>query len=739
VAGLVLGAVGLVIVSPVEAQFESEGIELYRNLDLGVFGANSGNDCWGYVSESGREYALMGLSNKVAVVEITDPAAPVVVQTISHSNSLWGDIKTYGHYAYAVTEGGTGIQIIDLDRVDEGIVTLVRTLGSPSSNHNIAVDERSGYLYTCGSSGGSARTVIFDLSDPVNPVEVGTWATYEHDMEVVTFQSGPYAGRQIMFGSSEGRGVDIVDVTNKANAVLLSRTPYPGVSYCHQSWLDEESMILYVDDELDEQRGQTPTTRTMVFDVSDINAPTLLNTFTSGSTSIDHNLYIRDNFLYEANYTSGLRVFDLSTDPIEPDHVGFFDTYPGGDPQDFNGAWSVYPFFPSGTVIVSDLDRGLFVLDVSGIRGSLQFSYPNGRPDLVDPAGGVRVRVEVTGRGEVTPEPGTGTFHYDVGDGFQAVAMEEVADNIYDAVFPSLDCFDQIAYYVSAESTDGEQYNDPSSAPASFYTAIAATGVDIALEDNFETDNGWVGVNRGATSGDWQRGVPVNDQRWDYAPIEDGDGSGRAWLTENDNNPNYQDPWNTDVDGGAVELDSPIFDMSQGGDISYLYYLNLTRPQDNTDVLRVEINSDGGNGAWIQIARHNQNQGRNWTEHVITQGELSDLGVTMTDRMRLRFTANDADQQSIVEAGVDGFRVSALVCEVGGCVREPAWQCDGDVDGDAQVNPVDSGLVQAAFGSTDDQDLCNYDVDCDGQINPVDSGIVQSLFGTCEAVREVCP
>jgi hypothetical protein len=76
---------------------------------------------------------------------------------------------------------------------------------------------------------------------------------------------------------------------------------------------------------------------------------------------------------------------------------------------------------------------------------------------------------------------------------------------------------------------------------------------------------------------------------------------------------------------------------------------------------------------------------------------------------------------------------------VGGCTRDPEWLCDGDVDGDGQVNPVDSGLVQAAFGSLDAQDLCNYDLDCDGQINPVDAGIVQSLFGTCEPVREVCP
>ncbi len=74
-----------------------------------------------------------------------------------------------------------------------------------------------------------------------------------------------------------------------------------------------------------------------------------------------------------------------------------------------------------------------------------------------------------------------------------------------------------------------------------------------------------------------------------------------------------------------------------------------------------------------------------------------------------------------------------------GCTRDPEWICDGDVDGDGQVNPVDAGLVQAAFGSLDEQDLCNYDVDCDGRINPVDSGIVQSLFGTCDAPRDTCP
>ena len=109
----------------------------------------------------------------------------------------------------------------------------------------------------------------------------------------------------------------------------------------------------------------------------------------------------------------------------------------------------------------------------------------------------------------------------------------------------------------------------------------------------------------------------------------------------------------------------------------------------------------------------------------------------------LRFDEGEGTTAEDLTGGNDGEVLRALwietFAEFCGCVRDPEWLCDGDVDGDGQVNPVDAGLVQAAFGSPDEQDLCNYDVDCDGQINPVDSGIVQSLFGTCEAVRGVCP
>ena len=140
--------------------------------------------------------------------------------------------------------------------------------------------------------------------------------------------------------------------------------------------------------------------------------------------------------------------------------------------------------------------------------------------------------------------------------------------------------------------------------------------------------------------------------------------------------------------------------------------------------------SNNAGEPWTLVVSHENSDG--WETNEFNPADF----VELTDKFQVRFAAHDVPRDSRVEAAIDAVLVTAILC---GCARDPEWLCDGDVDGDGQVNPVDSGLVQAAFGSTNETDLCQYDVDCDGQINPVDSGIVQSLFGTCEAPREVCP
>ncbi|MBS1728480.1 MAG: choice-of-anchor B family protein [Armatimonadetes bacterium] len=341
-----------------------------KQITLSTFGSSAGNDCWGYVSPSGREYALMGLNNKVAFVEITNPASPTIVATIPHSSSTWCDIKVYGHYAYDVTEtSGTGIQVIDMGQIDSGVVTLVKTIMSPGRSHNLVLNPASGYLYTVGSREGTGTTTCFSLADPANPVQVGVASLttdYQHDANVVTYTSGPYAGHEIWFGCSEGRGVDVYDMTDKNAPVMLKRITYPSMGYCHQAWLSADRKYLYVDDELDEMNsGGTINTRSLIFNVEDIAHASYVTSFTSGLPSIDHNQYVTDGFTFQANYRSGLRIFDLAGHPEAPVQVGYYDTYPSSDDDNFSGAWSNYPFFPSGIVIVSDINTGLYILDVT--------------------------------------------------------------------------------------------------------------------------------------------------------------------------------------------------------------------------------------------------------------------------------------------------------------------------------------------------------------------------------------
>lgn len=364
VIGIAFGVVGVA-----SAQYSSSNVTLYAQLAPSAFGATNGNDCWGYVSPSGREYAIMGLTTKVAFVEITNPALPDIIDSFPHTESSWGDIKVYGSTAYAVTEANTGIQVFDMSQIDSGIVTLVRTITSPGRTHNLSLDTTSGFLYTCGSNLGTGTTTCFDLSNPTNPVQVGagqmTLGTYQHDAQVVTYTSGPYAGRQIMFGLSEGRGLDIYDVTNKNGPFLVKRVAYPSVRYAHQGWLSEDRKYFYLDDELDEDAngGTGARSQTRVFNVENLDEAALVGTFGS-NLARDHNQYWREGFLFQANYRSGLRIWDTNDNPINPTAAGFFDTYPNSNSASFNGAWSCFPNFPSNVCIISDIERGLFIVNV---------------------------------------------------------------------------------------------------------------------------------------------------------------------------------------------------------------------------------------------------------------------------------------------------------------------------------------------------------------------------------------
>ncbi len=368
-----------------QAQGDSENVSLLSQLDLNQLGADFATDCWGYTSDSGREYAIICLADKTSVVEITNPKSPVIVGSVSHTPSSTGDVKVYQDYAYAANGAGGGIDIINLSDVDNGNISLVQrmTEGGVMESHNIAINEDSGYLYLGIGDINGGDIVAFNLSNPEAPFVDGEYeGERSHDLQVITYSDGPYEGREIAFSFAEGDGFEIIDVTDKANLFLRSSRTYPDLAYCHQGWVSEDRQFVYINDELDSIQ------RTTVFDISDLDNPVFVNDFSSSEVNAtDHNLYVRDGFIYEANYSSGLRVFDARTNPTNPPEVGFYDTH-GDNQQGFAGAWSNFPFFPSGNVIVSDRSNGLFVLDVSDIVDETVLGDVNldGVADLLDVA-----------------------------------------------------------------------------------------------------------------------------------------------------------------------------------------------------------------------------------------------------------------------------------------------------------------------------------------------------------------
>ncbi len=186
-----------------------------------------------------------------------------------------------------------------------------------------------------------------------------------HDTQCVNYQ-GPdtiHLNREVCVSSNQNH-VEIVDVTDKTAPVTISSMTYPQSDFTHQGWLTEDHRFFLLGDEEDEPRFGVPT-RTHVFDLSDLDAPVYVFAYEAATVSIDHNLYVLGNRVFEANYTSGLRVLEfgdlLNRELME---IAFFDTFPTSDATDFSGAWSVYPYLPSGTIIVSDITNGLFILSL---------------------------------------------------------------------------------------------------------------------------------------------------------------------------------------------------------------------------------------------------------------------------------------------------------------------------------------------------------------------------------------
>ena len=365
-------------------------VDLVAFVPVGDLGGNRGvrvNDIWGWTDpETQRDYAIVGRTDGTSFVDVTDPPNPVVVGNLPKPDwapgSIWRDMKVYKDHVFVVADGAPehGMQVFDLTRLREYAGTLLTFdhdvhYDRLSSVHNIVINEETGFAYAVGASGGAdtcgGGLHMIDIREPKNPTFVGCFADprtgrrstgYSHDAQCVVYR-GPdeeHVGKEICLGANEN-ALSIADVTDKQNPVALSMMTYPSVGYGHQGWLTEDHRYFFMGDETDETGRLVPNTRTLIWDVADLDDPILVKEHFSENTASDHNLYVRGNLMFQSNYNSGLRVVDI-TDPENPREVAFFDTVPGDDFPSMNGSWSNYPFFESGIVLVTSGGEGLFVV-----------------------------------------------------------------------------------------------------------------------------------------------------------------------------------------------------------------------------------------------------------------------------------------------------------------------------------------------------------------------------------------
>ncbi len=365
-------------------------VDLLAFVPLSSMGCtDNGNVVEGWVDPlDGKEYALMGCANGVSFLDLSDPVNPVYLGRLPpHTvNSLWRDVRVYSngttHRMYVGSEAsGHGIQVFDLTRL-RGVITpqtFTEDAHYPGlgNSHTIFLNNPTGFLFAVGSGGaGNQCTSGLHMINVQNliPTFAGCFGggIYTHEVTCVIY-NGPdstYVGNEICFAANGDFGNNdrlvISDVTNKSSPVQLSSTGYLGAGYCHQVWLTEDHRYLLMNDELDEFDFGVNTT-TIVWDISDLNAPVVIDNFVHQTTSIDHNLYVKGNYVYESNYSAGLRILDLtdvSTGVL--DEVAYFDVWPANDVTDFEGTWDNYPFLPSGIVLVSGIfgaqTAGLFIL-----------------------------------------------------------------------------------------------------------------------------------------------------------------------------------------------------------------------------------------------------------------------------------------------------------------------------------------------------------------------------------------
>lgn len=353
--------------------------------ELGYFSYSQNlSDIWGYADEEGNEYALVGVHDGFSIVDVTDPSSPNEVFFGPGVSSIWRDIKTWGDYAYVSTEGGGGIYIVDMTPLPGTITNTTSFTGSVypfTTVHNIYIDE-FGKLYIFGADNGSGGAIICDLTvDPMNPVELGRFDDYY-------FHDGMARGDTLWGGAIYQGFFSAVDVSDPANPVAMATKSTPS-QFTHNAWISDNGKNLFTTDEVED--GYIGA-----YDVSDFNNIIETDRIQSspGNNVIPHNVHVLNDYLVTSYYSDGVTIHDAAR-PGNLVEVGNYDTSPNYPGPGFHGSWGAFPFLPSGNVLASDIEEGLYILEPDYKRACyLEGNVTDGENGL--PVNAVQIEILLT-------------------------------------------------------------------------------------------------------------------------------------------------------------------------------------------------------------------------------------------------------------------------------------------------------------------------------------------------------
>lgn len=670
-------------------------IELLSNVPFPT--GEDGNDCWGYVDSDGTEYAIIGSTQATYIYSLEDPSSPILRSRIPGVSSTWRDIKDHNEYLYVTADRGTdGVLVINMENAPDSItssfyapsITIAGSTGVVGRSHNIYITDE-GYMVLAGSNFYNGTPIFFDLNaDPEEPPFLGASRnTYAHDV---------FAENNKLYSSDIYTGeMSIHDYSDPTNIQVLGSAT-TSTTFTHNAWPTDDDASAFT---TDERRAAFVDG----FDTSDPTNIRFLDKFRPDATfenrSIPHNTHVLGDYLATSWYQDGVVLTDVSR-PNNMVEVGIYDTFAGPEVGDgFDGCWGAYPYLPSGLLIASDINRGLFVFQPTYEKGcyfeglvvdsvtraplsgvNVNFDNRPAQRDMSDLNGNFETGIYTEGTytatfskqayvsKTVTVSMSRGVVNMQEIE-LMPINLASLTINVVDPNGATVVGAEYTLNFLGQTVNDDLQYeliagrwgyitNDMSLTVAAGSTETITIELQPGIYDDYVFDFGWVESGT-ATSGKFERGVPVGTEFNGVLAQLDADLTidfgAQALVTGNTGG----GAGDNDVDGGTTSITSPSFDLSGGGCTRlefYYHFFNAGGQGAPDDALLISIS----NGTeTVDIETINDTTGT-WTYY--QSAKLSDL-ITLTDDMTVSFTASDLGAGHLVEAMIDQFSVSSFVVD----------------------------------------------------------------------------